>query len=234
MRKIMVLIASVVLMLSISCNCLGEGEKKILFRDVPWGSTLAETMELLTDFKWGNGLIAMSGFTKPNKVTEKTEPFGITPIELLYPDTVPMYSHYPMSFDIYSFTSIEVAGYSVNETKMYFAYTFAGNQIENNEDNGRLISAHYKFNGKNDASMRADIESKLCSVYGDVSQKLDIQTKWGLENYSIWEDDEAKIFLRYRAANDSKKKSILVLYYIWNDWQVLLDEIENKLIDLGK
>lgn len=213
-------------------------DKEILFRDIPWGSTVDEVSEIMGETDpWINPL---SG--------ENIE--QITGIDV---SENPVYDNEDLGINIDYMDAIdEVAGYPVSFSTCKYVYIPEGDVIERDPDKTSLFCAYYDFIlRKVDYKvneMEEDLINKLSSIYGDpddqISKKGKVNGLLDAElTHTYWYGANDTMLVLYAekvldSATDiidtAYEYSDLHLYYVWNKGDELLASANDMLNEVDR
>lgn len=156
-----VLCLLVFVMLLASCFAYAEdGAAPILFRGAEWGSTFDEAIKVLPE---------------GSKVRDlNTTEYWYSVDNLLYNESV-WDDSYKGELGGYTYVQssslkgLQVAGYDIEELKMYFVYTTGDDGLLiKDSDHTAFIYAYYKLEPKDPDAAYEDLLTKLTKLYGDV------------------------------------------------------------------
>lgn len=213
MKKKAILLTTLLSVLCTSTVLAGKTpEKKILFRDIPWYSTKAETESVL--FK--EGAAATGWMSNPNEI---------------YRMDASNYSSVTTKSDRVDgggyrgwYSGVSVAGYDVSDTYACYVYPL--------DDNGKIIASDedaefyfgwYTFDKDDFSDHQAiydDLNAKLSSLYGESTPGGD-----DYKTTAIWTDSENNIIRLLINAD----KDYVTLGYIAADANERLDAVQNAL-----
>lgn len=180
MKKAISLLLVVLLLYGLcSVSCFAEEEKsEILFRNIPWGSSVADTISLL---KKDLGSDINFRKTDPARILDGDD-FGY------YNDD------YCLLYYTASCSGLKVAGVKVAEIQLFFIPEYNSEQHTLSEDEGRLIQAGYWF--RQDPKEINQISKKLDDIYGEhstvTSRKMVKVTSSGKQEkveFNCWQID---------------------------------------------
>lgn len=240
-RKTMLcMILSMVAFSSITAKANVETEDdntktKMLFRDIPWGSTYRDVKNQLYEFDWYE------------MYSEYMQTYSVD--DIIYGDYEGIKfdnSGFNMVSTPFTIKETNVAGYSTSDIMLYFAFPVTENGLEINTEDAIFYGATYEFKPKDYDNMYEDLRSKLASLYG-VSIKTKKETDWlGIEETcNLWGVvGDVYISLRGKKVNDEESLSedTITINYAWKDgddllekasWQMEKEAIEKEAVAYG-
>ena len=150
-------------------------DKEILFRDIPWGTSYTDAVQLQPDFDWYTIAFDESRITTLNEILTgdvSWDGYNNNGLDFL---AMPFSDH-----------ETDVAGYTTSDIYMYFAYTPVDGVLTRDESLTALYGAKYEFEPQNLQSMYDDIKSKLTSLYGDPADVTADKNWTGAKNTYTW------------------------------------------------
>lgn len=202
-----------------------ENKSEILFRNIPWGSTVEEVLAFLTD----------QGVASPKQKVKKEDYIYSWRTDF---DDVgsALLSKAGDSISIYSFADdFNVAGHKLSSLHIYCPYTFANNVVNYSETN--FFNAEMSFEYVDGTAVKYDLISKLESIYGESKSSSDSAGYWSTDgNYTeymtwnIWEgaNDTGICLYHEQQVSDSDGKvqyEELKLLYSKTNGQQYLDAL---------
>lgn len=211
MKKLLSMLLVVVILASCACACAEGG---ITFRNVPWGSSFTEAKGIIQGIRW----LDYSG--ENHGADTIKDIVGIGSDVKTSNNNINMYAYSSSS------TKVTVAGYEVDEMKMYYAFTSANGTVTRTEENTALYAASYKFEPTDIDGVFADLTGKLTFLYGEPTETRH-DTNWTNDKYTyvIWNSaDGDQVILKMDDEREStwSTGNKIYLFYIWNQADVVL------------
>ena len=199
-----------------------EGEKEILFRDVPWGTSYTEANSLLSDLDLWN----LSGEAFQTKSIDDITLGDYKGIDFEYTDINIIAN--AMNGEV------EVAGYTTDSVELDFAYVPNNGVLNKTEDESALYGAQYTFLPRNLSEMSADLINKLSSLYGEPSETKNDSDWLGLKyTYTFWKGaNDTEVVLRTQDASADMTDLYddeIVISYVWLKGDELLQAASDTL-----
>lgn len=188
MKKFVVAILIVSLVLLNLVPALGEYDKPILFRNVPWGATYNEVIQTFPDS------LTMEQLEPKNWFSSLDEVMYCGSSEII-PDSSPVvYYAEPKRYgflgkSLEPLRDVKVAGYELENLELYFTLIPQNGEIVRAKPYTSLIYAVYHIKTNYDEAKSAfnDITNKLASLYGSYEQNT-------IEYISFWDSKAAHYF----------------------------------------
>ena len=172
MKRICVAILLFVLLLaSVSCFAESTEPAEILFRGIPWGSTLSEVQEQFPNVSW----------SKPNEDSAFAVMKDLLDKRARYFDGKVQCRTYT-----YSLKDFKVAGYEVDSITLWCAFTpDESGFLPKDTNHTKFYKANYRISPKDLDAVTTDLINKLTSIYGEVAEHT---TSGPIieENHYIW------------------------------------------------
>lgn len=140
-----------VLVLAWLMICSAASADEILFRDIPWGTNIPETCELLSDFEILDYIdeLPVQGWLEANTGEGGNNAFNIL---------------------AYAKEGVTVGGYHISMLDLFFLYSFDEAVIYREQEESRLFRATYHLSVADVESAFSDLTTKLTTLYGDGTQ----------------------------------------------------------------
>lgn len=189
MKKAIALLFVLALLLNCAAGLAEAAETTILFRGIPWGTSLAEIQR--------EGLPLQTPYHSPSISSIAYRMYGGEKKDYYSGDVAVnvMYTSEGLS-------QIKVAGYTVDRIVFNFAYVPVDGKLVDNYENTALYCALYMFAPSNYNEVLEDLANKLTLLYGDVDLTTNGYRVWyGAEGTmaSLYLDG-SEIYLKYSFA----------------------------------
>lgn len=186
----------------------------ILFRNIPWGSSLTEVKEILKEYN-------VSGSSGKGMRTWTVEDYTEGDFAGKYYKAENINIHANGSFS----KKVEVAGYEAS-FEMSFAFMPIDGHLTHEESDSALFAARYTINPADVKSAENDLINKLSSLYGTgTNGKSQSEILGGTTTKTIWNvGGEMKVVLMATDYKDgSLGKDEITISYVWTRGNMLLD-----------
>lgn len=196
-------------------------DKEILFMNIPWGTSFTKVDEL-------HGELGMWALTGDSMKTFSTD-------EILLGD------YKGIDFDYTDiniiggclYGGIEIAGYTTQETQLYFAYDTVDGKLPQTEEQSSLYGGRYVFSTENLDGMTSDLKEKITNIYGPSSKTAKEEDIYGNKyTYTFWygQNETVLVLKTQEAAEDSDIwKDEITLSYAWLYGDTLLQKASDLL-----
>lgn len=201
-----------------------ETDSEILFRDIPWGTSYADTQNILSDFDWyGLSFESMKTYPVLEVLTDDadgTDSFNNGGIN--------------MTAQPFSQKETDVAGYTTSDIQLFFAYTSVDGILQDDDTQTALYGARYEFEPQNLQSMYEDVKNKLVSLYGEPDDTTSDKNWLGIKyTYTWWYGANDSVVV-LRGADSSEDTTDLYddelwISYAWEKGDELLESIDNAV-----
>ena len=187
----------------------------ILFRNIPWGSSLTEVKSMLKEYN-------VSGSSGKGMRTWTVEDYTEGDFAGKYYQAANINIHATGSFS----KKVDVAGYEAS-FEMSFAFVPHNGQLSHEESDSALFAARYTINPADVNSAEKDLITKLSSIYGEGTKgKSKSELFGGTTTKTIWSvGGETKVVLM---ASDYEEgglgKDEITISYVWTRGNTLLDQ----------
>ena len=201
---------SIITVLSMTVVVNAEVDSEILFKDVPWGTSFTEVKEnYIPELSWDSMHGDWMRVLTIGDITADSYDSG-------------KFKNNVLCLDTYSIDSVEVAGYEVSQSDLYYAFVPVEGIVTHEDSDTSLYCAEYEIEPVDLDSAFDDLFEKMKSVYGEPDTS---------KTYSIFVDCENLLYYWY-GANDTMavlKKEPYVegegavhIYYAWKNGDKLL------------
>jgi hypothetical protein len=210
-----------IMLLMFAFNTVARADE-ILFRNLPWGSTLTSVTET-TGFK----------FTKIHGESYKT--YSVDAV--LHGDYDGLKFEYT---DINLIANVRspskeqnVAGFTTSDMVLYFAYIPDDGTMVYEDDHTALYGARYIFEPTDIDGMAADLMRKLSSLYGEPTKKSS-DSDWMNNKYvhTYWEgDNNTVVVLREQHADSTSTlyHDEIQIGYAWRNGDIMLQDASDTI-----
>ena len=189
--------------LILSVVCVSMAEDEILFRGVPWCSDYDTVINALADgnFSWNDPVITLGKLTK----------YEIDGMSSNYDQ------NYQCIYTVNSdkkMTSLTVAGYKLNDVKLYFAFVpNANGKIDHKVENTSFYMAKYTIKPIDSEVASKDLKEKLTKLYG-APEYIESSNKCasGDSEYPRWNGKDGS-FVVLTVQNTSYGEPDIYIYY---------------------
>ena len=190
-------------------------KEPMLFRNIPWGTSLAEVKKILKEYK-------VTGSSGHGMRTWTVEDYTEGDFAGKYYASNNINIHANGSFS----KKVDVAGYEAS-FDMSFVYLPINGQLTYEESDTALFAARYTINPADVASAEKDLVSKLSSIYGEGTKgKTKRELFDGTTTKTIWDvGGEMKIVLmatKYKTGSIGQDE--ITISYVWTRGNKLLDQ----------
>lgn len=215
MRKFLSIVLTVAFVLSMTVVVNAEVDKDITFKNIPWGTSFTESKEnYVQNLAWSSQhgdwmrVLTIGDITADSYDSNK-------------------FKNNDLCLHAYSIDSVEVAGYEVSQTDMYYAFVPVNGIVTHEDADTSLYCAEYEIEPVDLDSAFDDLFEKMKSVYGEPDTS---------KTYSIFVDCENLLYYWY-GTNDTMailKKEPYVegegavhIFYAWKNGDKLLHDADD-------
>ena len=201
-------------LVSMSLTAHAEVEEEILFREIPWGTSFTEVKDnIIPELDWDS----MHGdwmrvLTLNDIIADKSESMD--------------FKNNDLCLDAYTIGEIDVAGYTVSQTSMYYAFVPVGGSVTHEDSDTALYAAEYDIEPVDLDLAFADLFNKLVSVYGepDASKQYEIFNEYPNVLYYWYGSNDTMVVLKRSPYKDDNH---IHIFYAWENGDKLLHEADD-------
>lgn len=199
-----------------------SAQTEITFRDIPWGTSYTEVNDTHGDWQ----LMPLTGdvFFAPSVEAVLTDD-NYAGIDFEYGDINITASALQ--------NEIDVAGYTITDLELYFAYVPVDGVLTKNESDSSLYGARYTFEPINLQDMKTDLIEKLSSLYGTPAKETEDSDWLGNKStFTYWYGaNDTELVLKATEADDDSTlyTDEIAISYAWRKGDELLQTASDIL-----
>lgn len=211
-----------ILVVFIIVTCSACAENAVVFRNIPWGTNYTTAKSICSDITWYN-------YSSESHYADTVKDIvGIGEDYDAINQNINMYAYSSSS------SKISVAGYSVEDVNMYFAFTpNPSGMLTHDDNNTALYMASYTLEPADYEGVFLDLQNKLSSIYGNPIDTYSETSIFGDKyTYVTYHSGDAKVYLKLHDQTNSSWKignNKIYIYYVWDNATIALRQADTAI-----